>query len=275
MLAVFTEQVFLESSLIDTGSQVPGDDTQIDFGIFQAGRSTRRRCHIKNRSNPGIDLGLAHQQLLTILIDQLGADAANFVCKAEIAQLQRWHDLACIFQEQPFAYQRNFKQEVFQHVIAYITRPHQVEQYPRHPFVKTKHLQEIRQRSDVVTFQDRQYQCGRAEACFARNQNVGVAVNRRKRQRIVLNRINLALEHSRCEVIAACNRQTGIVQTVAQVVCQLQTVTARADDHGTGLEAGVPCFNQKALFINADMGDILIEMLVDLFVADQSGLVDK
>ena len=86
MPVILAEQVLFECGLVDTGTQMFDDGTQIDFCVFKAGRAARRRCHIEYRTDAGIDIRLPQQQFLMVLIDQLGSYAADIMRKLQVTQ---------------------------------------------------------------------------------------------------------------------------------------------------------------------------------------------
>ena len=76
--------------------------------------------------------------------------------------------------------------------------------------IEAEHAQEVRQGAQVVALQDRQYDRGRAEAGLAGHQHVGIAVDRGERQRVVLHRVDLALEDLEIEQFSVFNAKNNL-----------------------------------------------------------------
>ena len=183
------------------------DRLNIGGAVAQAAGSPRRRGDVEHQSRQGLDAGLAQHQPALAFVDQLGPDPAVALGKAEIVQAHVGHDLAGIGQEQPAPEPRHLEEQVLDDVIADVSHLEELPEHGQHGPIEAKNLQKLPEGGGFVALEQRQQQGGRAEAGLAGGAHIRVAMDGRKRQFVVLHRVDLALEQVGGEVKTARHRQ--------------------------------------------------------------------
>ncbi len=100
-------------------------------------------------------------------------------------------------------------------------------------------------------------------------------MDRRKRQHIILNGIDLAIQRLRREIETAGHRQAGIVQAVAHLLCKQQTVPAGRHDYKLRFNQTFVGKDSVVIGIFLDPPDLDAEPDINLFVGLQTRLIDK